>query len=85
MVEQVIPKAVEQRNMLGYSDCRTLNSDQVIASLYGCVQKLMLTVEQLYNEIDTFKCESNNSSEKTNNISIEGVVQAKMALRRHRR
>jgi hypothetical protein len=54
-VEQVIPKAVEQRNMLGYSDCRTLNSDQLIASLYGCVQKLMLTVEQLQTEVDILK------------------------------
>jgi hypothetical protein len=40
-VESVIPKAVEKVSMLGYEDCRTLNSDQIIASLYGCVQKLI--------------------------------------------
>jgi hypothetical protein len=54
-VEQVIPKAVEQREMFGYTDCRTLNSDQLIASLYGTVQKLMMTVEQLQDEIEILK------------------------------
>lgn len=48
-VEQFIPKAVQQKNMLGYEDCRTLNSDQIIANLYGCVQKLILEVERLKN------------------------------------
>lgn len=45
-VEQVIPKAVEQKDMHGYSDCRSLNADQIIASLYGAVQKLMEKCEK---------------------------------------
>jgi hypothetical protein len=44
-VETFIPKAVEQMEMHGYSDCRTLNSDQIIASLYGSVQKLIQDFE----------------------------------------
>ena len=51
-VEILLPKAVEQKEMHGYSDCRTLNSDQLIASLYGAVQKLMITVEELQNRIN---------------------------------
>jgi hypothetical protein len=44
-VETFIPKAVEQKEMHGYSDCRSLNSDQIIASLYGSVQKLIQDFE----------------------------------------
>jgi len=40
-VEQIFPKAVEKVNMHGYEDCRTLNTDQIIASMYGCTKKLM--------------------------------------------
>ena len=40
-VEQIYPKAVEKVNMHGYEDCRTLNTDQIIASMYGCAKKIM--------------------------------------------
>jgi hypothetical protein len=46
-VEPYLPKAVDQKDMFGYSDCRTLNSDQIIASLYGAVQKLIERNEHL--------------------------------------
>ena len=46
-VENILPKSVEQKNMYGIEDCRTLNSDQIIACLYGAVQKLIEKVEQL--------------------------------------
>ncbi len=46
-VETYLPKAVEQKEMFGYTDCRTLNSDQIIASLYGAVQKLIQEKEEL--------------------------------------
>lgn len=49
-VETVIPKAVEQHEQHGFPDCRSLNSDQIIASLYGCVQKLTEKVEILETE-----------------------------------
>ena len=54
-VEQVFPKAVQRKNMFGYTDCRTLNSDQIMASLYGSVQKLMKIVEALQDEVNQLK------------------------------
>ncbi|NBO27389.1 MAG: tail fiber domain-containing protein [Actinobacteria bacterium] len=50
-VESVLPKAVQQTDAYGYSDCRTLNSDQIIASLYGAVQKLINKVEALESQL----------------------------------
>jgi hypothetical protein len=45
-IEGYIPKAVQKQNMHGYEDCRSLNADQLIASLYGAVQKLMEKCEK---------------------------------------
>lgn len=45
-IEEYIPKAVQKHNMHGYEDCRSLNADQLIASLYGAVQKLMEKCEK---------------------------------------
>lgn len=39
-VEIVFPKAVDIMPMFGYPDCRSLNSDQIIASMYGAVQHI---------------------------------------------
>lgn len=46
-VEQVIPKAVTQVEAHGYTDCRTLNVDQIYACMYGAIQKLMQKNEAL--------------------------------------
>lgn len=46
-VESYFPKAVEQREMLGLPDCRTLNADQLYAAMYGALQKVMEEVERL--------------------------------------
>jgi hypothetical protein len=46
-VEAVFPKAVGSADMLGYSDCKTLDSDQLVATLYGAVQHLQAMVEAL--------------------------------------
>jgi hypothetical protein len=65
-VETYLPKSVEQKEMFGYSDCRTLNSDQIIANMYGALQKVItdletereqhiLTKELLYNLIEFIK------------------------------
>ena len=43
-----LPKSVEQKEMHGYSDCRSLNSDQIIASMYGAIQKLMQFIESKF-------------------------------------
>lgn len=46
-VENILPKSVEQKNMYGIEDCRTLNSDQIIACMYGALQKVIEKLEQL--------------------------------------
>jgi len=51
-VETVFPKAVEKHFMHGYEDCRTLNSDQIIASMYGCLQKLINIYDNQTNELN---------------------------------
>ena len=48
-VETILPKSVEIKNQHGIEDCRSLNADQIIACLYGAVQKLIQKVEQLEN------------------------------------
>ena len=50
-VESVFPKAVEQKEMFGYEDCKTLNADQIYATMYGAIQKLIQKVEYLESQI----------------------------------
>lgn len=49
-VEEYFPKAVSRVDMYGIDDCRTLDTDQIYASLYGAVQKLQSLVESLVEE-----------------------------------
>jgi hypothetical protein len=49
-VESVIPKAVERKNMFGIEDCRVLNSDQIIANMFGAVKELI----KLDNELEEY-------------------------------
>ncbi len=44
-VEAIFPKSVQSINAHGFDDCRTLNTDQIISSLYGCTQKLIKNYE----------------------------------------
>lgn len=46
-VEQVLPKAVSTIDAYGINDCKTLNTDQIIAAMFGAIQKLQLMVEDL--------------------------------------
>ena len=67
-VELVFPKAVEITDMYGYNDCRTLNSDQIIASLYGAVQKMINMIE------------TNNLSTNYNSIDIKHPIDTNKRL-----
>lgn len=49
-VEKVFPKSVRKQDMYGLSDCMTLDSDQLYAAMYGCIQKLQEKVELLEEE-----------------------------------
>lgn len=53
-VKEIIPKAVHTNNEIhGLKDCHTLNSDQILASLYGAVQKLIQDNEKQNEILDT--------------------------------
>lgn len=45
-VEEYIPKAVTSSKLYGLEDCRSLDNDQIIANLYGCVQYLIKKIEE---------------------------------------
>ncbi len=46
-VEKVLPKCVTSKDRLGLSDCRDLNSDQLIAHMWGALQSIICDVEEL--------------------------------------
>jgi hypothetical protein len=53
-VETIFPKSVQKVNDHGFTDCRTLNTDQIIGCLYGCTQKLIKKYEDdnlIFNSI----------------------------------
>lgn len=54
-VEGIFPKAVTKSNQFGYEDFRTLNTDMIMRSLYGCVQKVIKDKEALENEVADLK------------------------------
>jgi hypothetical protein len=45
-VEQVIPKAVKKTDMFDIDDCRTLDSDQIIANMFGTVKLLLKKLKE---------------------------------------
>jgi hypothetical protein len=54
-VEQYISNAVSNSNQYGYDDCRSLNTDQIISNMYGCIQKLMLKLEEIKQKKEILK------------------------------
>jgi hypothetical protein len=64
-VEEVFPKAVQQHDMYGYSNCRSLNSDQIYASLYGAVQKMQTIIEDQQQQITSLWTALSNLSPPT--------------------
>lgn len=48
-VQDIFPKAVETKNAFGLIDCKILNIEQIIASIYGCTQKLINEYDNLDN------------------------------------
>jgi alpha-tubulin suppressor-like RCC1 family protein len=61
-VEEIFPKAVKTISAYNLDDCKTLDSDQIIASLFGASKKLLNEYEEqkniiqsLNNELDTLQ------------------------------
>ena len=48
-VQESLPHSVESVNAYGIRDCKTINLDQIIAVMYGTIQKLQRKVEYLEN------------------------------------
>ena len=52
-VEKILPKSIiEMGSMYGLENLKTLNQDQIVATMYGAVQKLMQKYEALQRELD---------------------------------
>lgn len=45
-VEQSIPKAVGEVDMFGLQNCKTLDTDQIVANMYGAIQMLIKKIEE---------------------------------------
>lgn len=58
-VEVLLPKAVEIKNAFGLSDCKILDIEQIIASAYGCTQKLINEYELMDNNINNINTKLN--------------------------
>jgi len=56
-VEQIFPKSIIETSMYGLEDCKTISTDQIVATMYGTIQKLMQKVEKLEEFINTLEVE----------------------------
>jgi hypothetical protein len=45
-VESVMPKSVKKKNMFNMEDCRVLDSDQIIANMFGAVKMLIKKIKE---------------------------------------
>jgi hypothetical protein len=70
-VEAIFPKSVSIVSAHGYDDCKTLDSDQIIATLYGTIQKLLSESEIQNNKISAIKNEINVLQGLINQLDIE--------------
>ena len=50
-VSNVIPKSVDRDDAYDISGCLSLNADQIYATLYGCVEKIIQDKEKLENTV----------------------------------
>jgi len=76
-VERVFPKAVATHNLHGIPDCKTLNSDQIYATLFGAVQKLQTMVETLTSSHTATSSKVQQFTSKANALNIlESKVQS---------
>jgi hypothetical protein len=56
-VLKVLPKAVDQSKLQGLTDCLTLNTDLIYATMYGAIQKIQNIVKS--QETQTTNQETN--------------------------
>lgn len=59
-VEEVFPKAVEIKKAYNLDDCKVLNIDQIVTSIYGFTQKIINDYENIDNDISNIDTKINN-------------------------
>ena len=69
-VENILPNCIKKINAFGYEDCRSLNTDQIINSLYGAIKKLMSISEEKQKIIDDLKAKKNILKEYLDSIEV---------------
>ena len=70
-VEQIFPNCITTTTKFNLDDFKLLNTDQIIASLYGCTQKLINDTEELENnELTLLEDELNNIDLEIKNLEI---------------
>jgi alpha-tubulin suppressor-like RCC1 family protein len=70
-VEKYLPKAVRTIQAYNYNDCKTLDSDQIIAVMYGGLKKLLLEFEEQNNKIQNLKNEIINLDNYVDQFELE--------------
>jgi hypothetical protein len=60
----ILPKAVSISNNHGIEDCRSINTDQLYATLYGCTQKLITDKELLETKVQVLEQKNNTLESK---------------------
>jgi hypothetical protein len=69
-VEKIFPKAVTKKHAYNLEDCKTLNIDQIIASIYGFSQKLMGNYDNIDLDIIELESKLQNIKNFINDLDI---------------
>jgi len=72
-LEPILPCSVSESKLYDIDDCKTINTDQIYATLYGCVRKLIFDKEILEQEIIELKNRINNIEELLKDAEISHV------------
>jgi hypothetical protein len=67
-VEIHFPKAIITKNIYNIEDCKTLNIDQLVATIYGCTQKIINNYENLDFNVDDLQNKLDNIQNFINNL-----------------
>ena len=70
-VEEIFPKSISYVNLYDINNCKTLDSDQIIVSLYGTIQKLLIEFENQNNQITTLNNDITLLENYINQLDIE--------------
>ena len=67
-VELILPKSVKTIEQYGLNDCKTINTDQIIAHMHGCVKKLLNIYENQNNKINNLNQDITEMKTFINNL-----------------